>query len=478
MSFYASHIITLLLVGGILLGIKLMSSPSTAKTGNMLGAVCILGSVIFTLLVNGIISVAMLWIAMLIGTGIGYLFAVRVAMTQMPQLVALLNGFGGGASAIVAVITLNVATEGATSSSTIAAVLALAVGSLTFSGSMVAAAKLDRRLSPLPVVIPGHSFFAVLLLTIMAGLVLLVYRIPPGGLILSTACLAALVFGVLMSIRIGGADMPITISLLNSLSGIAAAIAGFAISSTLLVAVGAIVGSAGLFLTQIMCRAMNRRLIQILTGRDVSSAPPPGRLFFEEELLREEEPSLSEPQPEALPSDEAAAAVIREASRVIIVPGYGMALSQAQHQVKALFDTLQKQGKEVIFGIHLVAGRMPGHMSLLLVEAGVPFDRLVQMKEVNQRFADCDVVIVVGANDIVNPAANTAEGTPIYGMPVLNVTEAKHVIVCNLDKSPGYAGVDNPLYEKSEQITLLLGDAAENLGSLLKKLDQPGDKEA
>jgi proton-translocating NAD(P)+ transhydrogenase subunit beta len=467
-----SNVTTLLLVCGILLGIKLMSSPGTAKFGNLLGALCIMGSIALTLIINDIVSHELLWISMIIGSAIGYIFAVKVAMTQMPQLVALLNGFGGAASAIVAIVTMTANPANLGSSARFTAVLALAVGSVTFSGSMVAAAKLDCRISHLPVKLKGHVCISILLLVIIAGLIVTETLIASGGAVLIVILAAALIFGVVMSIRIGGADMPITISLLNSLSGLAASIAGFAIGSPLLVAVGAIVGSAGLFLTQIMCQAMNRRLMEILMGRDVSAAAVPTGVPSEE-VVSPVELIPSEPIPgeSRLSGEEIASDILRQASRVIIVPGYGMALGQAQHQVKSIFDKLQQQGKEVLFGIHLVAGRMPGHMSLLLVEAGVPFDKLVQMKDVNRKFSDCDAVLIVGANDIVNPAANTAEGTPISGMTILNVTESRHVIVCNMDTKPGYAGVDNPLYQASETITLLLGNAAETLDSLLKRLD-------
>ena len=255
------NITTLFLICGILLGIKLMSSPRTAKFGNLMGALCILGSIALTLVVNDIVSRELLWISMIIGAVIGYIFALKVAMTQMPQLVALLNGFGGAASAIVAIITMTANPANLGSFTRFTAVLALAVGSVTFSGSMVAAAKLDRRISHLPVILKGHMCLSILLLVILTGLIVTETLIAPGVVIWIVTLAAALIFGIIMSVRIGGADMPITISLLNSLSGLAASIAGFAIGNPLLVAVGAIVGSAGLFLTQIMCQAMNRRLM-------------------------------------------------------------------------------------------------------------------------------------------------------------------------------------------------------------------------
>jgi NAD(P) transhydrogenase subunit beta len=278
--------------------------------------------------------------------------------------------------------------------------------------------------------------------------------IVKGGTIANLA--AGLLFGIAFSIRVGGADMPITISLLNSLSGVAGGIAGIAISDPLLTSIGGIVGASGLILTQIMCRAMNRSLVDILlgktsvnTGAAVSDAA--------EEKQEEEKAGLS------------AEDIIRNAKKVIIVPGYGMAISQAQSLVKILCDRLEEKGVEVKFAIHPVAGRMPGHMNVLLCEVDVPYDKLYEMDVINDEFAKTDLVIAVGANDVINPAANTAEGTPIYGMPVLKAEDAKYVIICNMDTSPGYSGVDNPLYKSSKTI-MLTGDAKDSLKTLLDYL--------
>lgn len=260
--------------------------------------------------------------------------------------------------------------------------------------------------------------------------------------------------------------MPITISLLNSFSGVAGAIAGMAIGDILLVAIGGIVGASGLLLTQIMCRAMNRHLMDILLGKTSAGAAPSA-----EDTV--EKPTDPEPAAESVQAgqpDSSPAALLKSARRVVIIPGYGMALAQAQHLVKQLSDRLETNGAEVKFAIHPVAGRMPGHMNVLLCEADVPYDKLYEMDAINPEFGETDVAIIIGANDVVNPAAREAEGTPIYGMPVLNADQAKHIIICNYDLKPGYAGVENPLYSRKEGVTLLLGDAGETLRGMLESI--------
>ena len=283
---------------------------------------------------------------------------------------------------------------------------------------------------------------------------------PPAALSL-LILLAAFGFGVLFTIRIGGADMPITISLLNSLSGLAASIAGFALRNPLLVVAGAIVGAAGLVLTQHMCRAMNRSLLNVLTGRTTAGPQAPV------EAGAQGAPAARTDEARPAPS---VAVTLAQAHTVVIVPGYGMALSQAQRQVKDLSDELEARGKEVRFAIHPVAGRMPGHMNVLLAEVDVPYNKLCEMDAINPEFEQTDLVVVVGANDVINPAAATAVGTPIYGMPILHVTDAKRIIICNKDTQPGYAGVDNPLYTH-DNVTLLLGDAKETVARLAGELN-------
>ena len=285
-------------------------------------------------------------------------------------------------------------------------------------------------------------------------------------LLIGFCILVSGLFGVAFSIRVGGADMPITISLLNSLSGVAGAIAGMAISDLLLVSVGGVVGASGLLLTQIMCRAMNRSLMDILLGK----TSVPQKSAGKDSSQQPESVPSSKPLTSDLQQNNAPEVLLTNAKKVAIVPGYGMALAQAQSLVKQLADTLEARGTEVFFAIHPVAGRMPGHMNVLLCEVDVPYEKLHEMEEVNPWFSQCDVAVVIGANDVINPAANTAEGTPIYGMPVLDVAAAKHVIVCNYDLKPGYAGVENPLYSQKETVTLLLGDAKETLTNLINAI--------
>ena len=315
------------------------------------------------------------------------------------------------------------------------------------------------------------SLTALITITLIVAMAFVPFGRGTAWLWLVFACvIVSGFFGVAFAIRVGGADMPITISLLNSLSGVAGAIAGIAIANPLLVAVGGVVGASGLLLTQIMCRAMNRSLKGILFGK--AATPVAKAAPAEEQAVATEEESVAEmdaPIEEvAAPEDEVSPGqLLAEAKKVILIPGYGMALAQAQGLVKQLADKLEANGTEVLFAIHPVAGRMPGHMNVLLCEVDVPYEKLYEMDDVNPQFAQCDVAVIIGANDVVNPAANTAQGTPIYGMPVLDVDKAKHLIVCNYDLKPGYAGVDNPIYTKSQGVTLLLGDAKETLAELL-----------
>ena len=462
------YVISALLSLLVMVGIALMSKVRYASLGNSLSALAILAGIVFTLLTkenNGtpIITAWSLYPSLAIGALIGGLFATRVKMIQMPQLVALLNGLGGGASALVGILSVAGIGErlAATAFSNFTGYLAIGIGLITLVGSLVAAGKLHRLLPQKPQVWAFHSMATVLSLVVMAILILIgtfsQYEGMPVFWLIAGVAIFSSLFGLYFSIRVGGADMPITISLLNSLSGVAGAIAGMAIGDVLLVAVGGIVGASGLLLTQIMCRAMNRSLLSILLGtKKKVAAPAP--------------PSVATASPAAAPKVEVKKTpgeVLSTAKRVIIVPGYGMALAQAQHEVKQLADALRKGGAEVRFAIHPVAGRMPGHMNVLLAEANVPYDDLFEMEAINDDFAKVDAAIVIGANDVLNPAARNAEGTPIYGMPVLNVDQAPFVVICNYDLKPGYAGVENPLYTREEGVALLTGDAKETVSALL-----------
>ena len=451
----------------VLIGIAMMSKVETSVKGNLLGAISMLLAIVLTLWYFNIFTVIELWIAMLVGLAIGITAAMRVKMIQMPQMVGLLNGLGGGASMLAGILTLIAADPFETSFSLITAGLAIFVGSLTLTGSLVAAGKLHKVLPQRPIVLKGHPLWTALslilsLVTVVLLAVPYILMVPilKTLLILLSALLSG-AFGIIFAIRVGGADMPITISLLNSLSGVAGAIAGMAIADPLLVAVGGVVGASGLLLTQIMCRAMNRKLLDILLGKTSAQGKPKAK--------KETVKVIEETAVETVQSPEMSCGCwLRDAERVIIVPGYGMALSQAQSSVKQLMTELEADGKDVKFAIHPVAGRMPGHMNVLLAEVDIPYDKLYEMQDINEDFKDADVVIVIGANDVVNPAANTAEGTPIYGMPILDVEDAKSLILCNYDTQPGYAGVDNPLYEEGrEHIALMLGDAKETLGAIM-----------
>ena len=482
----STHMIIYYIAAGILTvavlaGIAMMSRVERSVAGNALGAVSMLLAIVLTLWYFDIFTFVELWIAMLVGLLLGLFIAMKVKMIQMPQMVGLLNGLGGGASMLAGILTLIAAGPTETIFSLVTAGLAIFVGSLTLAGSLVAAGKLQGVLPQRPIVLKGHpvwtaltligSLITVALLALPATQEALVFK---AVLIVLSALLSG-AFGVIFAIRVGGADMPITISLLNSLSGVAGSIAGMAINDPLLVAIGGVVGASGLLLTQIMCRAMNRKLFEILLGK--TSTPSKPAASKKDAPAKEAECAR-----EALSADEACGCWLRDAERVIIVPGYGMAISQAQSLVKQLMTELEAQGKEVKFAIHPVAGRMPGHMNVLLAEVDVPYDKLYEMQDINDEFKDTDVALVIGANDVINPAANTAEGTPIYGMPILDVEEARKVILCNFDRMPGYAGVDNPLYDagREDHIALMLGDAKETLNAIMKsyRAAEAGDGQA
>ena len=452
----------------VLVGIAMMSKVKTAARGNALSATAMGLGVIVTLLKLQVVTFPWLIAGILIGGIIGVLLYTRVKMIQMPQMVALLNGIGGGASALVGALTLFQLTESNVYFTLVTAFLAIIIGMLTLVGSLVAAGKLHRVLPQKSVVWPFHNVATSLTLVVAVFFLLIgtLNYVVPSALIyamIGTMLFSAL-FGLYFSIRVGGADMPITISLLNSLSGVAGAIAGMAIGDIFLVAVGGVVGASGLLLTQIMCRAMNRSLINILIPHGKAKAP------VKPATAPTKAPAAPQPKQESSPIDQAVA-MLRGAKRVIIVPGYGMALAQAQQEVKQLADKLARNGAEVKYAIHPVAGRMPGHMNVLLAEANVDYDSLYEMEAINDQFADTDAVIVIGANDVLNPAARNAEGTPIYGMPVLNVDQAKQVIICNFDLKPGYAGVENPLYSRGEGVALCLGDAKATIDQILSGLD-------
>ena len=457
----------------VLMGISMMSKVKTAVMGNFISAISVFAGILITLLFNEIISIASIYIYMLIGIIIGSTLAVRVKMIEMPQLVALLNGIGGLASALVGILTLlgiGQLEQDYPIFSDVTAVLAIVIGIITLVGSLVAAGKLHKLLPQRPVIWKNHS--VILNFSLIVLLATILYSAFVGKIVSQSADIAIILilsigvstlFGYAFSIRVGGADMPITISLLNSLSGVAGAIAGMAINDILLVSVGGIVGASGLFLTQIMCRSMNRSLMDILTGKTSVAGKKTAKTQPVATTLKKEEKTVTK--------QTSSEAVLQKAKSVIIVPGYGMALAQAQHLVRQLADKLESNGAKVRYAIHPVAGRMPGHMNVLLAEADVSYEQLYEMDAINDDFKNTDAVIVIGANDVLNPAARDAVDTPIYGMPVLNVDQAKEVFICNFDLNPGYAGVDNPLYKKESGVHLMLGDAKESVSKLISLLD-------
>ena len=495
-------IISAVLICMVLFGIFLLSRVKKARLGNGLSAIALLAGIILVLIHSGvfdfnrdtnslILGIVTIFLALALGSVIGIVLSKKVKMIEMPQLVALLNGLGGAASAIVGITTLALAgkspmfSSGAFALTT--AALAISVGMITLSGSLIAAGKLHRILPQKQIVLKGHQVLTIVLLVLTIALVALSGILVPTGLmsikylwiLLLLNVVVSTLFGLVFSIRVGGADMPITISLLNSFSGVAGAIAGLALYDILLVAIGGIVGASGLILTQIMCKAINRSLTDILLGKakKTQDAAPAldAETKYEESKEAPVEQTTEAQTTDAQTSEEVQEekdefAALRNAKDVIIVPGYGMAIAQAQHLVKELANYLVSNGAKVRYAIHPVAGRMPGHMNVLLCEADVDYEDLFEMSDIDADFKTCDAVIVVGANDVLNPAANTAVGTPIYGMPVLSVNDAKEIYIFNYDTKPGYAGVDNPIYERKNGVHIFLGNASDTLHQALDEL--------
>jgi len=455
-------------------GLKRLARVRTARQGNTISAVAMLLAVVGTLVELNLVS-DYRWIVagILVGSAVGAILAVRVPMTSMPEMVAILNGFGGAASALVAISIywVDVAEPGKAGtlasimggSQAVTAFLSVLIGGVTFSGSVVAYAKLNGSLPGRPILLPGRHVLNVALLVLsMAMGLFFAYGIgdPVRGAAMMWGLLAAsLVLGVLLVIPIGGADMPVVVSLLNSYSGLAACATGFVIGNNLLIISGAMVGAAGIILTRIMCDAMNRSLPSVVMGGfggDSSAAATAGSQEYTSTRSA---------------GAEEAAMVLEAARKVVVVPGYGLAVAQAQHAVRELGDLLKKRGVEVLYAIHPVAGRMPGHMNVLLAEADIPYELLWEMEKINPEFRDTDAVIVLGANDVVNPAAMTKKDSPIYGMPILEVHHAKTVFVVKRSLGAGYAGIKNELFEQPNTM-MVFGDAKKVLQELIGELKQ------
>ena len=447
-----------------ILGIRGLTHPRTAVRGNLLGASGMLLAVIATLLDRQIFGAgtgAFLWIAAGVGLGaaIGATLALRIALTAMPEMVALLNAFGGGASALVAGAVLVGEADPATQT-TVATVASGLIGSVTFWGSLVAFDKLRGLLLPdKPVVFPGQQLLNATLAVVALGCGVLVVAdagvggLGPVGYYAALVAVASLL-GVLLTIPIGGADMPVAIALLNSYSGLAAASTGFVLNNNILIIAGSLVGASGLILTRIMCKAMNRSLVNVLVG---AIAEGGGAVADADTVYAGRVKTTSA---------EEVAMLFDGARRVVIVPGYGLAVSQAQHQVRDLADLLEERGIEVEYAIHPVAGRMPGHMNVLMAEADVDYDKLKEMDAINPSFEQTDVSLVIGANDIVNPDARNDPSSPIAGMPILNVDQSRTVVVIKRSLSPGFAGIPNPLFA-ADNALMFFGDGKQAVLELI-----------
>ncbi len=465
-------------------GMKRLQSPATARKGNQIAAYGMLVAIVATLVAKPIVTPVEMILGLLIGTAIGWIWSKKVEMTGMPELVAAFNGFGGIASAVVAFgeiakLIQNTGTddgEAFVMSTAVTIALSILIGGVTFTGSFVAYGKLSEKISGNPMSFPGMRLLTLVLAIVSIGatvwMVMGAGAFPDdfmttavsveftepmiyGAIIVATA---AFLLGILLVIPIGGADMPVVVSLLNSYSGMAAGATGFVLNNTALIVSGALVGASGLILTKIMCDAMNRSLLNVLIGGfggDGQTAAA-GSKSMEGKNITEV-------------SSEDAAILLAYAEKVIFVPGYGMAVAQAQHAVRELGDELQKRGVTVKYAVHPVAGRMPGHMNVLLAEANVPYDQLYEMDDINGEFDTCDVAVVIGANDVVNPAARHDTASPIYGMPILNVDHARTTIVLKRSMRPGYAGIENELFFNSNN-RMLFGDAKASISKVVSEV--------
>jgi NAD(P) transhydrogenase subunit beta len=437
-----------------ILSLKWMSSPATARHGILAGEIGMVLAIAGTLLHHGIVDWKWVIIALVLGSGIGIPLGM-VQMTAVPQRTALSHAFGALCVTLVGTAEFYLRTPHVPKFMMSVLSMEVILGGLTFTGSLMAAGKLQEILPQRPITYKGQNFVNFLLFGVaIASAVYLVLH-PEAKPFFPLIIGISLIFGVLLVIPIGGADMPTVISLLNSYAGLSAAAMGFVLDSKLLIIAGALDGSSGLILSIIMSKAMNRSFTNVLFGAfgQVQAAAAGGQ----------------EAKPVRSATPEEAAAILSAANKVVIVPGYGMAVAQAQHKVRELYDALTKKGIEVRFAIHPVAGRMPGHMNVLLAEADIPYDRLIEMDEINGDFPQTDVALVIGANDVTNPAARTDQSSPIFGMPILDVDQAHTVMVIKRGMSPGFAGIDNPLYYLDRTL-MLFGDAKQFVGGIVREL--------
>jgi proton-translocating NAD(P)+ transhydrogenase subunit beta len=438
------------------LALRFLSSPTTARRGNWIGAVGMTIAIVVTLFHEGVSITWQLVLGGLIGGLFGAIAARRVKMTAMPQMVALFNGVGGGAAALVSLAEFH---ERAPASGrlhgdiSIAIVASALIGSVSFAGSMVAFAKLQELIQGRPITYPGQKFGNLALLGALVAIGIAIVAGAEQQWLLYALIAGSLLFGVLFVLPIGGADMPVVISLLNAFTGLAAAATGFELGSNVLIVSGALVGASGTLLTMLMGRAMNRSIGNVLFGAFGQVQAGTGAAAAVDGTVR-------------AATAEDVAIMLAYAQKVVVVPGYGMAVAQAQHAVRELADELEKKGVDVEYAIHPVAGRMPGHMNVLLAEANVPYPALKEMDEINPEFPQTDVALVIGANDVVNPAARNDTNSPIYGMPILDVDHAKQIVVMKRSMNPGFAGIDNPLFLDPKTV-MLFGDAKESVVKLV-----------
>jgi NAD(P) transhydrogenase subunit beta len=437
-----------------ILSLKWMSSPVTARRGVRAGEIGMLLAIAGTLLTRGIVDYKWIAIALVIGSGIGIPLGL-VQMTAVPQRTALSHAFGAFCVTLVGSAEFYLRSPNIPKFTMSVLSMEVILGGLTFTGSLMAAGKLQEILPQRPITYKGQNFVNLFLLAVSIGIAVYLVLHPEARQLFPLVVAIPLLFGVFMVIPIGGADMPTVISLLNSYAGLSAAAMGFVLDSKLLIIAGALDGSSGLILSVIMSKAMNRSFTNVIFGAF-------GQVQASAAATGEAKTARSA-------SAEEAAGILAAANRVVIVPGYGMAVAQAQHKVRELYDALSKKGVDVRFAIHPVAGRMPGHMNVLLAEADVPYDRLIEMDDINGDFPQTDVALVIGANDVTNPAARTDSGSPIFGMPILDVDKARTVMVIKRGMSPGFAGIDNPLYYLDKTL-MLFGDAKSFVNSIVREL--------
>lgn len=441
-----------------ILGLKNLGSPATARQGNLMGAIGMLIAVVATLLDQAVLNYEMIFVGIAIGSALGAVMAYKVEMTAMPQMVGLLNGFGGAASALVAIgefWRLMSGTATIPIEDTITIILSVLIGGVTLTGSLLAFAKLQEMVPGAPITFPMQQPINLgLVLLFFAGSAFLIAD-PKDATVFLIISAISLILGFLFVLPIGGADTPVVISLLNSFSGLAASAAGFVLMNNILIVSGALVGASGIILTEIMCRAMNRTLANVLFSAFGSSGPTATAT-----ATGNQDKTVKSIDPEE------GAMMLGYAKSVVIVPGYGMAVAQAQHAVRELSDQLEKMGVEVKYAIHPVAGRMPGHMNVLLAEANVPYTQLYDMDDINAEFDRTDVALVIGANDVVNPAARHDAASPIYGMPILEVDKAHHTIVIKRGMSAGFSGVENELFFQNKTM-MLFGSARDMVAQLV-----------